>query len=110
MSGSKEYAKRIPDSEWDLHERTIRRLYIQEAKPLTAPGGVQEIMFRDFEFSATFFPFAKFCDRMPSSWSPSSAAFLAEPPFTNISTTNLDWRETNFPIIVYESCYNAVFD
>lgn len=53
MSGSKEYAKRIPDSEWDLHERTIRRLYIQEAKPLTAPGGVQEIMFRDFEFSAT---------------------------------------------------------
>jgi hypothetical protein len=47
------YARRIPEREWELHKPTIRRLYVEENKPLTASGGVQEIMSINYNFSAT---------------------------------------------------------
>jgi hypothetical protein len=45
-------AQRIPDALWESRRTTIHRLYVTEDRPLTAPGGVIEIMARDHGFSA----------------------------------------------------------
>jgi hypothetical protein len=44
---------RIPDVVWELHKPTIQHLYMEENKPLTAPGGVKDIMARQYDFHAT---------------------------------------------------------
>lgn len=41
--------KHIPDEAWTLHEAAIRRLYVEEGKPLT---GVIETMEKEFKFFA----------------------------------------------------------
>jgi hypothetical protein len=48
----KSRAQRIPDALWESHRTTIHRLYVTENRPLTAPGGVVEIMARDHGFFA----------------------------------------------------------
>jgi hypothetical protein len=44
---------RIPDAVWELHKATIQHLYMEEKKPLTAPGGVRDIMALQYNFHAT---------------------------------------------------------
>jgi hypothetical protein len=46
--------KHIPDETWNLHEYTIRRLYVEERTPLTATGGLMDIMREEYGFTARF--------------------------------------------------------
>jgi hypothetical protein len=47
------YQPRVPDAVWEFHKPTIERLYMVEDRPLSAPGGVRDIMARDHDFHAT---------------------------------------------------------
>jgi hypothetical protein len=49
----KKYSQRIPECQWELHKDTIFRLYVTEKRPLTAVGGVRDIMSEEYGFSAT---------------------------------------------------------
>ncbi|KAH4480510.1 hypothetical protein HBH89_250460 [Parastagonospora nodorum] len=49
----KRYSQRIPEKRWRVHKDTIHRLYVTENRPLTAAGGVKDIMTTRHNFSAT---------------------------------------------------------
>ncbi|KAH7067905.1 ankyrin repeat-containing domain protein [Paraphoma chrysanthemicola] len=44
---------RIPEADWESHKSTIHRLYVMENKPLTACGGLMDIMSGRYGFSAS---------------------------------------------------------
>jgi hypothetical protein len=46
--------KHIKDEEWESRKSTIQRLYVEERRPLTARGGVRDIMRTKHGFSARF--------------------------------------------------------
>lgn len=47
------YQPRVPDAVWESHKPIIEHLYMMENKPLTAPGGVRDIMAHEHNFHAT---------------------------------------------------------
>jgi hypothetical protein len=46
--------RRIAAEEWQSQEATILRLYVEQRMPLTAPGGLIDIMRKQHDFSARF--------------------------------------------------------
>ncbi|KAH4001686.1 hypothetical protein HBI13_060490 [Parastagonospora nodorum] len=49
----KRYSQRISEKRWRVYKDTIHRLYVTENRPLTAAGGVKDIMTTRHNFSAT---------------------------------------------------------